>query len=206
MESVTMEEGAAGRFSFLNRCSRPGEGYNCIPDDSRKLIGRWWIVNSTNEGCSLDEGEDSFRQKATTSDEEDKEWRATYMRVNEVIRGRSFGERLSIVEMPREGQLLCWSLHINSAVDLSSLKLHCFQISLKVTVRISSEELVTPPVLKAFITQSFHGKLFPWPRIDDHENLGIFFKPSKRFDFETIVDPILEPSGKKTRQIFQDSK
>lgn len=124
------------------------------------------------------------------------------MRVNEVIRGRSFGERLSIVEMPREGQLLCWSLHINSAVDLSSLKLHCFQISLKVTVRISSEELVTPPVLKAFITQSFHGKLFPWPRID--ENLGIFFKPSKRFDFETIVDPILEPSGKKTRQIFQD--
>ena len=122
-----------------------------------------------------------------------------YMReaVNELIRARSFGGRPSIAEMPREEQLLCSSLRINSAVDLSPPKLHCFQISLKVTVRISSGELVTP-MLKAFITQSFRGKLFPWPGIDDcpptMKTLKYF---SKRFHFETIVDPISEPTRRK---------
>ena len=125
-----------------------------------------------------------------------------YMReaVNELIRARSFGGRPSIAEMPREEQLLCSSFRINSAVDLSPPKLHCFQISLKVTVRISSGELVTPPVLKAFITQSFRGKLFPWPGIDDCPSTMKTLKYfSKRFHFETIVDPILEPTRRKIR-------
>lgn len=106
MASVaTMGEG--GRISFFQiGARRPRQGYNCIPDDSRKLIG------------------ESLRAKKDAASAFDRFARCGQRMVyaSELMNcypKKKFGQPSTDSRDPREEQLLRWSLHINSAVDLS---------------------------------------------------------------------------------------
>lgn len=130
-----------------------------------------------------------------------------YMReaVNELIRARSFGGRPSIAEMPREEQLLCSSLRINSAVDLSPP-----EVALLPDIPQSNRSNFQRGTCHATGVKGFHYAIVPWKVVSmtwnrrlppDHENLEIFFKAipfrnNRRSDLGT---------DEKKNQIFQDS-